>query len=137
MGSTPTLVSLAPLVELADTMVLEAIEVILIQVRLLWGALRKRGGMAYAPVSKAVVYGHAGSTPVACTMILLDNEDITILYFREPTSRAVWEGYYTKVKETGYWYNCDWRWGQMKRMRYAGQVKQLNARLAQLVRASV
>ena len=68
--------------------------------------------------------------------ILLDNEDITITYIPklDLENPFMW-GYYTKVKETGYWYRNEWRWGHVKRIGMASQVSLLNARLAQLVRA--
>ncbi len=69
--------------------------------------------------------------------LLFEDDTIVLVYVSVPKTYVVWKGYYTFVKETGYWYNQSWRWGSCERMGQAGQVKFLNAGLAQLVSASV
>jgi len=56
--------------------------------------------------------------------ILVDNDDITMILIPRVDVRSPW-GYYTKVKETGYWYRSEWRWGHINRIKYAGQVRVL------------
>ena len=70
-------------------------------------------------------------------MKLLFEDDTIVMLYKTENVLPVWAGYYVKVKETGYWYNQNWRWGHVQRIKRVKQVEILNAGLAQLVSASV
>ena len=65
-------------------------------------------------------------------MIVLKDDQMVIVDVKEKIvgsyNTSIYPGRYIRNNK-GYWYIIDIEWGYLKRMRYAGQVKKLNALL--------
>ena len=62
-------------------------------------------------------------------MILYSDEEIILLKIPQTIkgtyNESIYKGRYMKVLETGYWYWCQFRWGNMKRVKHVAQVERL------------